>query len=102
LVEAFRSTLEEALDADQLLLVVDLSDPGWQEQLNTVHRILDDLGSEAPRQLIANQIDRCPAAALEEARSLSPAVAFVSATSGLGLERLKQVLFDTGSRQAPA
>jgi len=102
LVEAFRSTLEEALDADELLVVVDLSDPGWAEQLQTVHRILDDLGSEAPRQLIANQIDRCPATALEQARQLSSEVVFVSATSGLGLERLKQVLFDTESRQSPA
>ncbi|MFM7265022.1 MAG: GTPase HflX, partial [Cyanobium sp.] len=33
LVEAFRSTLEETLDADALLVVVDLSDPGWAEQL---------------------------------------------------------------------
>jgi len=102
LVEAFRSTLEEALDADQLLLVVDLSDPGWENQLQTVHRILDELGSEAPRQLVANQIDRCPASALEQVRSLDGEAAFVSATSGLGLERLKQVLFDTGARQTPA
>ena len=33
LVEAFRATLEEALDADRLLLVVDLADPDWQAQL---------------------------------------------------------------------
>jgi GTP-binding protein HflX len=93
LVEAFRSTLEETLDADQLLLVVDLANPDWSEQLRTVHAILDDLHSEAPRRLIGNQIDRCPASALEQARREDPAAIFVSATAGLGLEHLRDCLF---------
>ena len=93
LVEAFRSTLEETLDADQLLLVVDLADPGWSEQLRTVHTILDGLDSTAPRRLIGNQIDRCPAAALEQARLEDPQAIFVSATAGLGLEHLRDCLF---------
>ena len=93
LVEAFRSTLEETLEADRLLLVVDLSDPGWQEQLRTVNTILDELGSSTPRQLIGNQIDRCPAAALEQARQLDPTVLFGSATANLGLEHLRDSLF---------
>ena len=93
LVEAFRSTLEETLEADQLLLVVDLSDPGWVEQLNTVHAILDELGSDTPRRLIGNQIDRCTAQSLEQARKLDPQTLFVSATAGLGLEGLREWLF---------
>jgi GTP-binding protein HflX len=93
LVEAFRSTLEETLEADELLLVVDLSDPGWSQQLSTVHSILDSLGSTAPRHLVANQIDRCPAAALEQARRVDAGALFVSATSELGLEHLRQWLF---------
>ena len=97
LVEAFRSTLEETLEADQLLLVVDLSDPGWPEQLRTVHTILDELGSDTPRQLIGNQIDRCPAAALEQARTLDPQILFVSATGGLGLEHLRTWLFNAAA-----
>ena len=92
LVEAFRSTLEEALDADGLLLVVDLADPAWPEQLRTVHSILDGLDSEAPRRLVANQIDRCPAGELERAKALEPDALFVSATDGLGLQRLRQEL----------
>ena len=93
LVEAFRSTLEETLEADQLLLVVDLADPGWAEQLRTVHTILDELGSDTPRRLIGNQIDRCPAEALQQARTLDGQVLFVSATGGLGLEGLRDWLF---------
>jgi len=92
LVEAFRSTLEETLEADGLLLVVDLSDPAWPEQRRTVHAILDQLGTRAPRRLLANQIDHCPATELERARALEPDALFVSATAGLGLRHLKQEL----------
>ena len=103
LVEAFRSTLEEALDADGLLLVVDLADPAWPEQLRTVHTILDGLDSTAPRRLVANQIDRCPAGELERARALEPDALFVSATDGLGLQHLRQELrhWPGASRDTP-
>lgn len=94
LVEAFRSTLEETLEADGLLIVVDLADPAWPVQLRTVHTILDSLGSQAPRRLVANQIDRCPAGALEQARSFDADVVFISATEGLGLQHLRDVLQD--------
>jgi GTP-binding protein HflX len=92
LVEAFRSTLEEALEADGLLLVVDLSDPAWPEQLGSVHSLLDQLGASPPRLVIGNQIDRCPADALERARALDPRMLFVSATAALGLEHLRRQL----------
>jgi GTP-binding protein HflX len=92
LVEAFRSTLEETLEADGLLIVVDLADPAWPEQWRTVHAILDDLGTSTPRRLVGNQIDRCPAAELERARSLEPDALFASATDGLGLQHLRQAL----------
>jgi GTP-binding protein HflX len=92
LLEAFRSTIEEALEADGLLLLVDLSDPAWPEQLRTVEAILASLESSAPRQVIGNQIDRCPASELERARALVPDMLFVSATAGLGLEGLRRQL----------
>jgi GTP-binding protein HflX len=93
LLEAFRSTIEEALDADLLLLVVDLSDPAWPEQLEAVDAILDELGSSVPRQVIANQIDRCEAAAVEQARRTIQEPLFVSATADLGLRHLRQRLW---------
>ncbi len=92
LVEAFRSTLEETLAAEGLLLVVDLSDPAWPEQLRTVHAILDELDCQAPRRLVANQIDRCPAAELARARALEPNALFVSATADLGQQGLRLAL----------
>ncbi len=98
LLEAFRSTLEETLAAEGLLVVVDLSDPAWPDQLRTVHAILDSLGSTAPRRLVANQIDRCTAGELERARALDPGVLFVSATARLGLQHLRSELHDWPQR----
>jgi GTP-binding protein HflX len=92
LMEAFRSTLEETLEADGLLIVVDLSDPAWPEQRTTVHAILDSLGAQAPRRLVANQIDRCPAGEMERAKALESDALFVSATEALGLVHLKAEL----------
>jgi GTP-binding protein HflX len=57
-----------------------------------VHAILDSLDCHTPRRLVANQIDRCDAAEMERARSLEPDALFVSATAGLGLERLRRIL----------
>ncbi len=94
LVEAFRATLEEALDADVLLLVVDLADPDWPSQLSTVHRLLDSLGSRAFRQVVANQIDRCSLDAIEAIRCREPASLFLSAMRGDGLRGLQQWLRD--------
>ncbi|AFY28729.1 GTP-binding protein HflX [Cyanobium gracile PCC 6307] len=92
LMEAFRSTFEEALDADGLLIVVDLADPAWPEQLATVRTILDALKATMPRRVIGNQIDRCASGELERARALEPGMLFVSATADLGLQHLRQEL----------
>jgi len=92
LVEAFRSTFEEALDADGLLIVVDLADPSWPEQLAAVRSVLNDFHADKPQRVIGNQIDRCPAGELDRARALEPEMLFVSATEDLGLRHLCQVL----------
>ena len=92
LVEAFRATLEEALDADLLLIVVDLADPDWVGQLSTVHRLLDSLGSSALRRVVANQIDRCELEAIDSIRDQEPDALFLSAVRGDGLQGLQDWL----------
>ena len=67
LVAAFRSTLEEAADADLILHVVDSSSPYRDEQMAVVDRILNELGAgDKPRIVLYNKIDLCP----EEERQL--------------------------------
>ncbi len=58
LVTAFRATLEELGDADLLLHVVDASDPDHPQQIQSVARILGELGlGDRPRILVFNKID---------------------------------------------
>ncbi|WP_435925474.1 GTPase HflX [Paenibacillus sp. DYY-L-2] len=60
LVAAFRSTLEEANEADLILHVVDASSPMRQEQMAVVERILDELGAGGKPQIVLyNKIDIC-------------------------------------------
>jgi GTP-binding protein HflX len=59
LVKAFRSTLEEIKGADLLLQVVDVSDPGDQEQMETTKETLWELGAgDIPMLIVFNKADR--------------------------------------------
>src|SRR5687768_13163021 len=59
LVASFRSTLEEAREADLLLHVVDGSHPDWEEQFEVVDAVLAELGlDERPQILVFNKCDR--------------------------------------------
>ena len=58
LVATFRSTLGEVREADLLLKIVDISHPKYQEHLNTVNEVLQDLDSlEIPAITVFNKID---------------------------------------------
>jgi GTP-binding protein HflX len=59
LVESFKSTLAEVLEADILLHVVDLSHTLYEEQLGVVNKTLQELGAfEKPILVIFNKIDQ--------------------------------------------
>lgn len=61
LVASFRSTLEEAADADLLLLVADASSPSLDDHLRTTRETLEGLGLDDRRTLLVlNKIDRVP------------------------------------------
>jgi len=58
LVASFKSTLDEALDAELLLHVIDASDPGFERQREVTDEVLAEIGaSEVPRIRIFNKID---------------------------------------------
>lgn len=59
LVEAFRSTLMEAMDAAVLMHVVDASDPEMNDKIAVVQQVLEELGiHEKPTIYVFNKIDR--------------------------------------------
>ena len=58
LIESFKSTLDEVREADILLHVVDVSHPGYEEQLGVVNKTLQELKTfEKPTVVIFNKID---------------------------------------------
>ncbi|WP_115460631.1 GTPase HflX [Winogradskyella aurantiaca] len=58
LVESFKSTLDEVREADLLLHVVDISHSNFEEHIDSVNQILDDIGSkDKPTIMVFNKID---------------------------------------------
>ena len=58
LVESFKSTLDEVREADLLVHVVDISHPGFEDQIRVVEQTLAELGcSETPSMVVFNKID---------------------------------------------
>ncbi|MCH5642488.1 GTPase HflX [Gordonia sp. ABSL49_1] len=94
LVEAFRSTLEEVVDADLVLHVVDGSDAFPMEQISAVRRVINEIVAEEgvaapPELLVINKIDAVDATRLTEIRgAVGTEAAFVSARTGEGLPEL--------------
>ena len=83
LVDAFKSTLEEAAWSDVIVQVADASDPQREEQLAVTAQVLDGLDCAGiPRITVYNKCDKPGAAAFD------PAVLLTSARTGLGLDRL--------------
>ncbi|MDX1883137.1 GTPase HflX [Mycolicibacterium sp. 120270] len=95
LVEAFRSTLEEVVDADLLVHVVDGSDANPLAQIEAVREVINDVvadhdGQPAPELVVVNKIDAADGLTLAQLRRALPGAAFVSARTGDGLEQLQQ------------
>lgn len=90
LVASFKSTLEEARNADLLLHVVDASHPEAELQIDTVHQVLDEIGVDHSNMiLVLNKCDACEDRSIVDVLRVrhDPAVV-VSANSGEGLDRL--------------
>jgi GTP-binding protein HflX len=91
LVASFRSTLEEAADAEVLLHVVDISHPRYEEHMEVTQQVLAgmDMASK-PALLLFNKIDRVEEPGiLERARRLHPEALFLSAAGGEGLDAVR-------------
>ncbi|MCE9575188.1 MAG: GTPase HflX [Deltaproteobacteria bacterium] len=58
LVASFRSTLEEAADADLLLHVVDASDAAFRDHMQVTGEVLGEIGVKSASLLLLNKIDR--------------------------------------------
>jgi GTP-binding protein HflX len=90
LVESFKATLEEAINADLLLHVVDVSSPGAMKQIDSVNKVLAEIGcKEKQILLVLNKIDvLSDAATLELLQTMHHDAICISAKTGYGLDRL--------------
>ncbi|MDA3910752.1 MAG: GTPase HflX [Bacteroidales bacterium] len=115
LVESFKSTLDETRESDVLVHVVDISHPGFEEQLEVVKSTLNEIGAgNKPTLLVFNKTDAFTYNKKDEddlspkerenysledlknmylAQANHPAV-FISAKTGNNLDEFKSVLFD--------
>lgn len=114
LVAAFRSTLEETIQADLLLHVVDANNANRDDQIAEVNKVLAEIGAaEIPQVLVFNKIDLQAAPRPDEVRvsggvplagAVPPSVQrddygrivriFLSAKSGAGLDGLRLALME--------
>jgi len=93
-VAAFRSTLQEARDADLLLHVVDSSDPMREDRIAQVREVLRGIGAgEIPELVVFNKIDLSgEAPRIVQGAGGAVVSVSVSAATGLGLAELRNIL----------
>ena len=93
LVEAFRSTLEEAGDADVLLHVVDGSHPDPLGQISAVREVLADVvDGEQTEIMVVNKTDLADPETLDTLARQERGAVFVSARTGAGIEKLRELI----------
>ena len=99
LVEAFKATLEEVVQADLLLHVVDISHPLAEEQIAAVNTVLKEISAEGkPTLMVFNKIDRLEGTVPAMLREKYPHAVCISAITGEGIEPL---LAEIGTQLRP-
>ena len=90
LIEAFKSTLEEAVVADVLIHVTDVSNPEYENHMKVVENVLSDIGAKGkPVITLYNKADLAPDVITKEKG------VFISAKTKSGTDEFLKVLSDT-------
>jgi GTP-binding protein HflX len=99
LVEAFKATLEEVVEADLLVHVVDISHPLAAEQIDAVNDVLLEIGAgDKPVLMVFNKIDQLTGGVPSVMRDKYPHAVSISAKTGEGVEPL---LAELGTQLRP-
>jgi GTP-binding protein HflX len=116
LIESFKSTLDEVREADILIHIVDISHPGFEEQIETVKDTLHEINAgDKPTIFVFNKIDAFTFIKKDDddltpstkenlslddwknswmAKNNVPAI-FISATQKMNIDEFKSLLYDT-------
>jgi GTP-binding protein HflX len=96
LVASFKATLEEAVNADLLIHVVDAANADTLKQIEAVNTVLKEIGcGEKNIVVVLNKVDAVKdIGQLEMIQTLLPDAVCISARTGLGIDRLSDVIQD--------
>ncbi|MBQ4090683.1 MAG: GTPase HflX [Clostridia bacterium] len=93
LVNAFRSTLDEAVCADIVMILTDASDPEWQAQLECTEQTLAELGAEdKPTLYVFNKCDKIEGELFVDRTPERRHTVCISAKTGMGCDELAEKL----------
>jgi GTP-binding protein HflX len=94
LIASFKATLEEAVNADLLLHVVDVSSAEALEQIESVNKVLSEIGcGETPILMMLNKIDILSSRdMIDMLATLYPEAIPISAKTGMGLDKLHEAI----------
>ncbi|HEY3153991.1 MAG TPA: GTPase HflX [Candidatus Binatia bacterium] len=92
LIEAFKSTLEEVSRADLLLHLVDMANPLYDEHIDVIEKVLDEIGAgEIPTVLVPNKVDLASSTGVRQPKSANVSdVCPISALTGAGVTALME------------
>lgn len=115
LIESFKSTLDEVREADLLIHVVDISHPSFQEHMDSVNKILEEIdGHNKPTIIVFNKIDNYKREEFDETdlineyseknftleewkntwiSKLGENVIFISATKKTNIDEFKKIVY---------
>ncbi len=95
LIESFKSTLNEITESDLVLHVVDISHPNYEDHIESVNVILDQIKcSEKPSLMVFNKIDKISNEELESLKfSLNGNREYVSAFKKINIDSLKKKIY---------
>ena len=96
LVASFKATLEEAVNADLLLHVIDVSAADAQEQIESVNKVLGEIGcGEKPIIMLLNKSDAIAKQGhLETLATIYPSAITISAKTGMGLTKVHDAVYE--------
>ena len=95
LIESFKSTLNEITESDLVLHVVDISHPNYEDHIESVNIILDQIKcSEKPSLIVFNKIDKISNEELESLKfSLNGNREYISAFKKINIDSLKKKIY---------
>ena len=95
LIESFKSTLNEITESDLVLHVVDISHPNYEDHIESVNVILDQIKcSEKPSLMVFNKIDKISNEELESLKfSLNGNKEYISAFKKINIDSLKKKIY---------